>query len=352
MIILTESLLVRFATMAILRNSLGISNEVLNIVENEAKVGLFSGDLGVEILSIPDDVLDIINAGGGEFGTLVAISLGSGDITLQLFEVVQNSNNLHGFSVRNQMHSITNNILQIGRAATFNSHPAEVAVLLGFGHITHDLLNISEELGEIGFSRGGLGNNVLGNFDDIFDISDTGTHIGDSKSGGAVSLSGLDGGHEALNVSQEFGEVESFSISDDIRSSLDDRSEVTGAVLDITNLGELAISLSFLDIRGDGLNILKELGEIGLAGLGLGNDILDHGDHVFDIAHAGGNVVEWFGELAVLLGGRNIRGNLGGVLQDLGKVRRGRLSLGDDIFGVGIEIVKITEAVREVIDLS
>jgi hypothetical protein len=71
--------------MAILRNSLGISNEVLNIVENEAKVGLFSGDLGVEILSIPDNVLDIINASGGEFGVLVAISLGRSDITLQLF---------------------------------------------------------------------------------------------------------------------------------------------------------------------------------------------------------------------------------------------------------------------------
>jgi hypothetical protein len=124
-----------------------------------------------------------------------------------------------------------------------------------------------------------------------------------------------------------------LAVLDDGLSRFDDLSEIRGAVLDVTDLGELAVFLGRSDVNLDLLDILEELGEVGLARLDLGDDVLDVDNHVLDIMDAVLDVlgIDWHLELAVLLGSSNIGGDLLGILQDLGKVRRARFGLSDDV---------------------
>jgi hypothetical protein len=157
---------------------------------------------------------------------------------------------------------------------------------------------------------------------------------------GAVSRGFLSGSNESLNVSDELGEVEALTISDDGSSELDDLSQITSAVGDVSNGAELAVFLSRLDVSHDFLDILEELFEVWLARFGLRDDILDLDNHVLDIMNACLDILGlvWDRERAVLLCSRDVSSDLLSVFQDLGEVRGARFGLSDNVFSGSVKV--------------
>jgi len=202
-------------------------------------------------------------------------------------------------------------------------------------------LDILEKLGEVWLARGDLRDDILKSLDNVFNIGDARGHVSDSLDCGAVVRGGLGGIDEGLHVSNHLDKVHALTILDDGLSGLNNLREVTGAVLKVSDLAKLAISLGSLDVRGDFLDILDELGKVWFTRFGLGDDVFDIGNHVLDIVDASLDVfgIDLVGHLAILFSIGNVSCDLLGVSQDLGEIRRARTGLGDNVFTGGIKVL-------------
>lgn len=105
------------------------------------------------------------------------------------------------------MESIGNNSFEVSSTASLDCFFTEVTILLSFGNITHDSLNILEKFSKVWFSRRSLRDNVLENLDNVFNISDTRWHISNSFDSGAVFLSSLGSSDEGFDIGDELDKV-------------------------------------------------------------------------------------------------------------------------------------------------
>jgi len=136
---------------AILFGFFGLIDELHNISKDFRKLWLFGSDLRNKVFGGGEELLDISHA-TSEVVRLVAISLGGHNISFELFEVTKDANNVLARSIFDELESIGNNGFEVSSTTSLDSFFTKVTILLGFGNITHDSLNILEKFSKVWFT--------------------------------------------------------------------------------------------------------------------------------------------------------------------------------------------------------
>jgi hypothetical protein len=164
----------------------------------------------------------------------------------------------------------------------------ELAVSLGFGDVSSNVLDILKHLSEVGLSRLSLHDNVFGILNHVFDIFHARNDVSFTNTHGAVGLGLFNISHDVLDILEKGGEVwlARLDLGENVLGVLGNVLNISDAGSHVSSsnfLAQLAVSFSSLDISDNLLSILKDGGDIDFAGLGDLHDVLSSGDDTLNV---------------------------------------------------------------------